>query len=40
MDGVFSPIKKQLAKAILDHIHDMTKRIKDKGIGQVGICLI
>jgi transposase len=29
MDGVFSSIQKQLVKAILDHIDDMTKRIKD-----------
>lgn len=29
MDGVFSVIQKQLIKAILDHIDDMTKRIKD-----------
>lgn len=29
MDGVFSPIQKQLVKAILDHIDDMTRRIKD-----------
>lgn len=29
MDGVFSPIQKQLIKAILDHIDDMSKRIKD-----------
>lgn len=29
MDGVLSPIQKQLVKAILDHIDDMTKRIKD-----------
>lgn len=29
MDGAFSPIQKQLVKAILDHIDDMTKRIKD-----------
>jgi len=29
MEGVFSPIQKQLVKAILDHIDDMTKRIKD-----------
>lgn len=29
MEGVFSPIQKQLVKAILDHIDDMTRRIKD-----------
>jgi len=29
MDGVFSPIQKRLIRAILDHIDDMTKRIKD-----------
>ncbi len=29
MDGVFSLIQKQLVKAILDHIDDMTRRIKD-----------
>jgi transposase len=29
MEGVFSSIQKQLVKAILDHIDDMTKRIKD-----------
>jgi transposase len=29
MDGVLSPIQKHLVKAILDHIDDMTKRIKD-----------
>jgi transposase len=29
MDGVFSPIQKQLVKAILDHIDDMTRRIKE-----------
>lgn len=29
MNGVFSPIQKQLVKAILDHIDDMTRRIKD-----------
>lgn len=29
MDGVFSTIQKQLVKAILDHIDDMTRRIKD-----------
>lgn len=29
MDGVFSPIQKKLVRAILDHIDDMTKRIKD-----------
>ena len=29
MDGVFSPIQKQLVRAILDHIDDMTRRIKD-----------
>lgn len=29
MDGVLSPIQKQLVKAILDHIDDMTKRIKN-----------
>mgnify|MGYP006295641679 CR=1 FL=1 len=29
MDGVFSPIQRQLVKAILDHIDDMTNRIKD-----------
>lgn len=29
MDGVLSRIQKQLVKAILDHIDDMTKRIKD-----------
>jgi len=32
MDGVFSPIQKQLVRAILDHIDDMTKRIKDLDI--------
>lgn len=29
MDGVFSPVQKLLVKAILDHIDDMTRRIKD-----------
>lgn len=29
MDGVFSSIQKQLVKAILDHIDDMTRRIKN-----------
>lgn len=29
MDGVFSPVQKHLVKAILDHIDDMSKRIKD-----------
>lgn len=29
MDGFLSPIQKQLVKAILDHIDDMTKRIKN-----------
>lgn len=29
MEGVFSPIQKHLVKAILDHMDDMTKRIKD-----------
>lgn len=29
MDGVFSLIQKRLVKAILDHIDDMTQRIKD-----------
>ncbi|HAN09464.1 MAG TPA: IS110 family transposase [Clostridiales bacterium] len=29
MEGVFSPIQKHLVRAILDHIDDMTKRIKD-----------
>jgi transposase len=29
MDGIFSSIQKQLVKAILDHIDDMTKRIKN-----------
>jgi len=29
MDGVLSPIQKQLVKAILNHIDDMTKRIKN-----------
>lgn len=29
MEGVLSPIQKQLVKAILDHIDDMTRRIKD-----------
>lgn len=29
MEGAFSPIQKHLVKAILDHIDDMTKRIKD-----------
>ena len=29
MEGVFTPIQKHLVKAILDHIDDMTKRIKD-----------
>lgn len=29
MDGVLSSIQKQLVKAILDHIDDMAKRIKD-----------
>jgi transposase len=29
MDGVLSSIQKHLVKAILDHIDDMTKRIKD-----------
>lgn len=29
MDGAFSSIQKHLVKAILDHIDDMTKRIKD-----------
>lgn len=29
MDGVFTPIQKKLVKAILDHIDDMTRRIKD-----------
>lgn len=29
MDGFLSSIQKQLVKAILDHIDDMTKRIKD-----------
>ena len=29
MDGVFSPIQKQLVKAILSHIDDMTRRIKE-----------
>lgn len=29
MEGVFSPIQKQLVKAILDHVDDMTKRIKE-----------
>lgn len=29
MDGVLSQIQKHLVKAILDHIDDMTKRIKD-----------
>lgn len=29
MDGIFSPIQKKLVRAILDHIDDMTKRIKD-----------
>lgn len=29
MDGVISPIQKHLVKAILDHIDDMTERIKD-----------
>ena len=29
MDGCFSPIQKHLVRAILDHIDDMTKRIKD-----------
>ncbi len=29
MDGVFSDIQKQLVRAILDHIDDMTRRIKD-----------
>lgn len=29
MDGVFSPIQKQLIRAILDHIDDMTKRIQN-----------
>jgi transposase len=29
MDGVFSSIQKQLVRAILDHIDDMTKRIND-----------
>lgn len=28
MDGVLSPIQKQLAKAVQDHIDDMTKRIE------------
>jgi len=29
MDGVFSPIQKQLIGAILDHMDDMTRRIKE-----------
>lgn len=29
MDGVFSSVQKQLVRAILDHIDDMTRRIKD-----------
>ena len=29
MEGVFTPIQRQLVKAILDHIDDMTKRIND-----------
>ncbi|MGD9581674.1 MAG: IS110 family transposase [Vampirovibrionia bacterium] len=29
MEGAFSSIQKQLVKAILDHIDDMTRRIKD-----------
>lgn len=29
MDGVFSTVQKHLVKAILDHIDDMTKRIKN-----------
>lgn len=29
MDGVFSSIQKQLVRAILDHIDDMTRRIKN-----------
>jgi len=29
MDGVFTPIQKKLVRAILDHIDDMTRRIKD-----------
>lgn len=29
MEGCFSPIQKHLVKAILDHIDDMSKRIKD-----------
>lgn len=29
MDGVFTPIQKKLVKAIIDHIDDMSKRIKD-----------
>lgn len=29
MDGVFSTVQKHLVKAILDHIDDMSKRIKD-----------
>jgi transposase len=29
MDGVFSQIQKQLVKAVLDHIDDMTRRIRD-----------
>jgi len=29
MDGVLSTVQKQLVKAILDHIDDMTRRIKD-----------
>lgn len=29
LDGVFSPVQKQLVRAILDHIDDMFKRIKE-----------
>ena len=29
MDGVLTPIQKKLVKAIIDHIDDMSKRIKD-----------
>lgn len=29
MEGVFTPIQKKLVRAILDHIDDMTERIKD-----------
>lgn len=29
MDGVLTPIQKKLVRAILDHIDDMTRRIKD-----------